>query len=668
KKMAEEMKNPEFVKAYENAQRIIAENYNQKKGEINAKATVLRVPVVFHILHNGGPENISNEQVVDAINIWNADFRKLNADAATVHPDFTNLAADVEIEFVLATKAPNGACFSGITRTKSALANDGSNGSAQVNAIVQGNDVYNQTWPGNQYLNVLVCGVIGGAAGYVQGFSTFSANMTNGIWVRSDYVGSIGTGNLNRSRTLTHECGHWLGLPHCWGGNNNPGNASSCNTDDNIADTPNTIGVTACNLDEASCGPRANVENYMDYSYCSKMFTPGQVTRMRSVLTSTSGGRNNVYSPANIAATGADSNFVLCTAAFSTNSSTICKGETVQFTDQSFNSVSGWSWSFPGGSPATSAAQNPSVVYNTPGKYAVTLTATDGPTNKTTTKTNYITVLAEGINLPYQESFEGYTSLAAANSFFRVDPSLGNNTWQVYTGAGSTGNKCVRLKNFGMPAGTVTTMESNNFDLTNIGSSDVVTFSFKYAHRKRSAANNEVLRVTASNDCGESFSVRKTIANTSLSTQVVTSDWVPTSSDWVQTHVVNILNNYFVENMQLQFQFESDGGNNVYIDDINYYKGDPSKIGLEELSAVSNVSLYPNPADEMVNVSFEVATAGNVILEIKDLAGKTIGTYPIQATAGANMIMLNTSNYSQGMYLMNLQSAGSFKTIQFAVK
>ena len=42
----------------------------------------------------------------------------------------------------------------------------GDDGGSQVGAIIQGNDVYNQSWPGNKYLNVFVCGEIGGAAGY----------------------------------------------------------------------------------------------------------------------------------------------------------------------------------------------------------------------------------------------------------------------------------------------------------------------------------------------------------------------------------------------------------------------------------------------------------------------------------------------------------------------
>jgi hypothetical protein len=42
----------------------------------------------------------------------------------------------------------------------------GADGDAQVTAIKNGNDVYQNNWEGNKYLNVFICGEIGGAAGY----------------------------------------------------------------------------------------------------------------------------------------------------------------------------------------------------------------------------------------------------------------------------------------------------------------------------------------------------------------------------------------------------------------------------------------------------------------------------------------------------------------------
>ncbi len=85
-----------------------------------------------------GNENISKDQILDAVAILNRDFRLQNTDANNVQSTFSSMPSDIEVEFKLATKAPNGQCFSGITRTLNALTNDGSSGQAQVAAVTAG--------------------------------------------------------------------------------------------------------------------------------------------------------------------------------------------------------------------------------------------------------------------------------------------------------------------------------------------------------------------------------------------------------------------------------------------------------------------------------------------------------------------------------------------------
>ncbi|HSG68004.1 MAG TPA: hypothetical protein VK994_04805, partial [Bacteroidales bacterium] len=53
------------------------------------------------------------------------------------------------------------------------------------------------------------------------------------------------------------------------------------------------------------------------------------------------------------------------TAAFGASSTEICEGDIVSFTDQSVGNIVSWSWTFEGGTPPASVAQNPSVTYNT---------------------------------------------------------------------------------------------------------------------------------------------------------------------------------------------------------------------------------------------------------------------------------------------------------------
>ncbi len=80
------------------------------------------------------------------------------------------------------------------------------------------------------------------------------------------------------------------------------------------------------------------------------------------------------------------------TAGFSADNVSGCVPLIVQFNNQSSANATGWSWSFPGGNPATSTMENPTVTYNTAGTYDVTLTVTNAAGMDISTQTSYITV------------------------------------------------------------------------------------------------------------------------------------------------------------------------------------------------------------------------------------------------------------------------------------
>lgn len=77
---------------------------------------------------------------------------------------------------------------------------------------------------------------------------------------------------------------------------------------------------------------------------------------------------------------------------FTANKVTITEGESINFTDTSTNTPISWEWSFEGGTPSSSTAQNPTVTYSTAGTFQVTLTATNNEGAGTKTIVDYITV------------------------------------------------------------------------------------------------------------------------------------------------------------------------------------------------------------------------------------------------------------------------------------
>ncbi len=633
------------------------------------KGTIYKVPIVFHVLHNNGPENIDESQIYNALDVLNRDFRLQNADTAEVVAQFKPIMGDAEIEFVMATKDPAGNCFRGFTRTESPLTSQGNDGSAQVDAIRNGNDVYQGNWPSDMYLNVFIVADAGGAGGYTNYPSNWGGtDMSNGIWILYTQFGEIGESSESAGRSLTHECGHWFNLRHTWGNSNNPGLASNCSEDDLVNDTPLCLGVSGCPLTNSGCGPVANVQNYMDYALsCQSMFTEGQVIRMRDAIVSSVGGRNNLWTTQNLIATGADGNLNLCETDFTSDKRAICAGETVQFSDISFNVVNGWSWSFPGGNPTASTAQNPSVTYDTPGLYPVTLIATDGSSSITESRTDYIRVLPASGALPFLESFEDLSTLNSIPEW-EVNNESGNG-FELETTTGHTGTKSARLSNFGESSGTLDELVAMPVDLSGVSE---VTLSFRYAYKRRNSSDDDWFRVYATNDCGDTWALRKTLHGFQLSTLTQGSSYKPTTQgEWTTVHMTNITSAFWVDNFRYKFAFEGGGGNNFYLDNINIYAGSPSDdlvVGLNEQATVQDFSVYPNPVEDELTVRFSVDAAQSFRVLVSDLTGKVLRSHTVQANSGSNMIFLDTQSLAAGMYILRMEGGGAMQSTAFVVK
>ena len=671
------------------------------------KAAIYTIPIVFHILHDGGETNISKEQVFDALRILNEDYNGLNPDIGNVDPVFAGGQADVQIEFVLASKAPDGTCFAGITRTFNPTACwDGS--MDQVQAIKVGNDIYNGDWLTKNYLNVYVVGSLTdpGSQLITLGYTSFPSGsgntMDGGFHVIYNAVGSIEAGGAFDISTSTHEIGHWLGLDHTWGGTNNPdcdgtatsesdpcwntswwigpiGPVDNCDWDDNVDDTPLTTGIqggpcvnstrNSCSGDNAYWGfdIKDQVENYMDYAHCGIMFSEGQKTVMHGVLNNNTGGRNNLWTAANLAATGADSNLYLCKADFTSDKPSICVGDQIQFTDESYNVVSGWTWTFTGGTPLNSTAENPSVTYDTPGLYTVTLIATDGANDDTEIKTSFIRVLPAASSIPLVEGFETYSTLNNIEEW-EVKNDGGNGFEIVNVGLNSA--KSVKLANNGQPTGYYDELISAPVDLSGVTGS--MTLSYRYAYKRRNSSDDDWFRVYVTGDCGENWSIRKTVHGFQLSSATQTSAYTPTSeSDWMTVHMTNITSQFWVEKFRYRFVFESGGGNNFYLDNINLYEGSPSDdivAGLNEGEEINGLAVYPNPVDDELSVRFIMNSAMSATMFIQDVSGKIVQNHLVQANQGTNVVYMDTQELSSGMYFLRVNVGGAQQTIQFVVK
>ena len=242
---------------------------------------IVRIPVVIHVIWNKEEQNISDAQIQSQMDVLNKDFRKSNPDVSQVPPVWSNLPADLGIEFFLATKDPNGNPTSGITRTQTSVERFDSSDKMKFGAT-GGKDA----WPSDRYLNMWVCPLGGGLLGYAQ-FPGGPAEK-DGVVITHTGFGTTGTAlpPFDKGRTATHEIGHWLNLFHIWGDD-----WSGCTGSDGVDDTPNqagsNTGVPAFPHVSCNNGPNGDMfMNYMDYvdDNCMVMFTQGQATRINACL------------------------------------------------------------------------------------------------------------------------------------------------------------------------------------------------------------------------------------------------------------------------------------------------------------------------------------------------------------------------------------------------
>jgi hypothetical protein len=257
-----------------------------KNKEVNRiDGSIVTIPVVVHVLYRNSTENISEAQILSQIDVLNEDFRRLNADANNTWPQ----AADMEIQFCMATVDPNGNPTNAITRKQVTRRNWGVNDEMKNTSTGGVNP-----WNTSQYLNMwIVPQMLDPAGRTILGYAQFPGGSasTDGLVMGYNYFGRVGTldPSFNLGRTTTHEIGHFFNLRHIWGD-------GGCGVDDFVSDTPVSDAENyGCVPSHISCGTVDMVQNYMDYSddACMNLFTQGQKDRMRAVLMS-GGSRNSL--------------------------------------------------------------------------------------------------------------------------------------------------------------------------------------------------------------------------------------------------------------------------------------------------------------------------------------------------------------------------------------
>jgi serine protease len=255
-----------------------------------------------------------------------------------------------------------------------------------------------------------------------------------------------------------------------------------------------------------------------------------------------------------------------------------CPGGSIQFYGSSIGGLpTSYSWSFPGGNPATSTAQNPLVTYPNLGTFNVSLTLTNTFGSDTETLNGYVSISSSGTDVFFTENFEVGTF--ASNGWSLQNPDNAT-TWTINTVAGSTsGTNAAGINLFNYDArGQRDGLISPVLDFSNHSN---IQLDFQHAHRRYSADFRDSLIVYVSTNGGTTYphrvlAVAENGTGSFATNSILASNFVPANGiDWCfggdlgsGCFTVNLSQFDGQSNVRLRFETYNDYGNNIYIDNI----------------------------------------------------------------------------------------------------
>lgn len=568
------------------------------------------IPVVVHVIHTGSAigsgANIPESQINEQIRILNEDFRRLNADATNTPAEFLPVAADANIEFILAKQDPNGLPTNGIVRvqgTKSAY--DPNSDATLIGQISQ--------WNPDEYMNIWVVPLVQPYIGYASfpisdlpglNFSPTPAIM-DGVTIDYRYFGIGGNAtSASRGRTATHEVGHFFGLRHIWGD-------GGCEVDDFVADTPaQDASNNVCNANPSkfSCGGNNMIQNYMDYTpdACMNLFTIGQVERYNVVLESSPRrvtlvnnratqepvllnrdlSLSKILQPVDAIC---DLNVIPQVEVQNLGSSLITSarieflrnGVVIENRRFNLNLTTGES---------TTLAFNPYLLE--PGdnqiQFQITLVNDQSDENAANNVRFSSPVLQGEINLPYEYNLQAFPGDWVISN---PDQSI---TWEKTSiSIGGQTQEAIFIRNYEYEApGQYDYFISPIIDLTRYPNAQLV-FEMAHAAYNQAGYQDELL-ISVSEDCGSEFDlidVNYQKSGVRLETSPATLDeFIPSSNDQFRTEIFNLKEFQSLGKVRVSITSKNSYGNNIYLRNIRILPNEEFKYDLK-IEGIVN----PNP-------------------------------------------------------------------------
>ena len=279
-------------------------------------------------------------------------------------------------------------------------------------------------------------------------------------------------------------------------------------------------------------------------------------------------------------------------AAFTAEYTQICTGSLTRFTDNTTEAPNSWNWSFTGGTPASSSEQNPIVQYNSPGTYAVSLTAANNIGGNTSTQNGFITVGAGGTDFFFNEGFE-----TGIGGFIIENPDNGITWAPITVAAARNGTEAMFMDNYDYNLiGQRDRLVSPTIDFS--GRTDAM-LKIDYSYTNFNNNNADSLIVSISSNDGASwlrvFTMGENGSGTLATRPATTSEFSPSSeSDWCfegnfGSGCLEIdLSGHSSATTKFRLENYNDFGNNMYIENISLISSCQSLVAPTAIFSVND--------------------------------------------------------------------------------
>ncbi len=239
----------------------------------------------------------------------------------------------------------------------------------------------------------------------------------------------------------------------------------------------------------------------------------------------------------------------------------------------------------------------------------------------------------------------------------------GSDTWTETMSAGYNSSVSVKLPFYYIGAGQIDYMK---LPPMSFAGATTASLTFDVAYAQYNSSTNDRLQVEVSIDCGVTWSTKYNKAGVALKTvPAATSSFTPGSdSDW-RHEVVSLTSIAGESQVLVRFKGTSDYGNNLFIDNINFYNTDVT--GVEESKLVSNISLYPNPATTNATIEFNLRETTPVSISMINALGQTVLNENLGKINGFQKHIINTTSLENGLYFLSIKTGNETVTRKITV-